>query len=323
VKTSLAYLAAVAATVVAALILYRGALYGAGWLGLERLRVDGMLSIPADFHDVRVHLQRLAALASATLIEPSLYFPATAKWLLLANLAALGIAVYRIAPTPSRGLWHLAAVAFAFCSFLYFAALVYPLIRHARVLPGLAFAWLFVFLLLLKYGGPAARAAALVCAIFWIAGFAIQFNIMHERMAAKNEIDKALTWEIVQRIGPTRGEGGKRKALALVGTLNHRDLPYWPKLGGVFDHGLSSDTQQSVYAFDWSKYRLLAFYLPYVYPSPEQWQRASGLAAASPIWPAAGSVIPEADMITVVLDRPCAPGPGQSGAGQPRCGNPR
>jgi hypothetical protein len=88
--------------------------------------------------------------------------------------------------------------------------------------------------------------------------------------------------------------------LVMIGTVTPTDyLPYrafHPKQGIVQNTDIDS-----AYALDWSKDRMMMFFVPFVWPSPANVavaERNSGLRHA---WPAADSVFVKDGVMTVIL----------------------
>jgi hypothetical protein len=304
-RETLRHLAIFASSIVLSMILYEACILFARhfWIK-DEIRVHSMMALPATAADLQNHIVAIAKLLRRISFERTQFFPTPVKWLLLTNLAWLAVSIYRRAGNFRQGMWHIFFLVVCFLSFFFTMPFVYPIIPLPRIMPGLAFAWFFVFLFALKFGDRIARSFALFSVLACVIVFSVQFNIMHERLVVKNEIDKEITWQIVRQIQAVSGKNDEYQVVALVGTLSHRKMPYWPKFSGVFEGILHPDIVQSVYDYDWSKYRLLEFYFPCREPNETQWQEARTLAKDSPVWPAEGSVMKCNGFIAVVLSRP-------------------
>jgi hypothetical protein len=270
----------------------------------DQIRVHNMLAFPTTRHELIAHIKGELRLLETILFERTQFLPLLVKGLLFANMACLSINLAKRAKNIFQGLWHVILVVTAFLLFFFTVIFVYPIIPMPRIMPGLIFSWFFVFLFSMKFSGAKIRAFSMYSAIICVVIFAVQFNVMHERLLVKNEIDKEITWQIIRKVQETTGINKESQIIALVGTLSHRQMPYWHKFTDVYEHTLYPDVVQSVYEYDWSKYRLLEFYLPIIDPNEVQWKEANALAETSPVWPAEGSVIKGNGFTTVVLSRP-------------------
>ncbi len=304
-KETIKQLTTMALAIGLSLAIYEGCIFLARHFHIiQGIRVHNMMSLPSSMNDIYDHSQELLKIFQKILVQRTQFFPIEVKWMLLANGAWLAGCVYRRGQCFSQGLWHVVFLIFCFLSFFFTMFFVYPVIPLPRIMPGLTFVWFFIFLLAMKYSDRMGRFFAQVSVIICVLIFAIQFNIMHERSTTKNEIDKQITWQIISRIQPIAGPRDDYKVVALVGVLSHRNLPYWTKYSGLYEGTLHPDIIQSVYDYDWSKYRLLEFYYPCSEPNEAQWQEAKKLVENRPLWPKEGSVVKGDGFIAVALSRP-------------------
>jgi hypothetical protein len=304
-KETLKHLATIALAIVIALVIYEGCVLLANCLHvIERVRVHNMMEFPVSTVDIQAHIEDLYKLLRKILFQRTQFFPIEVKWLLFANLAWLAVSVFRRGRTNLKKYWNVVFLIICFLSFFSTMIFVYPIIPMPRIMPGLAFAWFFVFVFAMKYEDRIGRSFAFISVLICVFVFAIQFNIMHERSTVKNEIDKQITWQLISKIQPIAGPRDEYKTVALVGVLSHRQLPYWTKYSNVYEGTLHPDIIQSVYDYDWSKYRLIEFYYPCRPPSDEQYRDAMKLVENSPLWPEEGSVVKGNGFIAVALSRP-------------------
>lgn len=305
IKTTLRRLLSISLAIGLSIVIYEGCVFLARHFQIiESVRVHNMMSLPGTMHDLKTHIAENINLLKDILFEKTQFFPAGVKWLLLVNFAWLAINIYRQGQTIHQKVGHVLFLIVCFLSFYFSIAFVYPIIPLPRIMPGLAFVWFFIFLFALKFGNRISRPFAMFSVIVCVLIFSIQFNIMHERLTVKNEIDKQITWEIISRIQIFEEQDNQPQVVALVGVLDHHSMPYWPKYSGVFKRHLIPDMLQSVYQFDWSKYRLLEFYYPCRLPNEAQRQEADKMVENSPLWPEEGSVIQGNGFIAVALSRP-------------------
>ncbi len=287
------------------LLIYEGCVFWARQLHIIRdIRVHDMLSSPAAMIDIYRHIKGLINLLQKVLIARTQFFPATVKWLLLANMVWLAVSVYRLGQGVFRKIWNVVFIVICFLSFYATIIFVYPIIPLPRIMPGLAFTWFFIFLFAMKYADRIGRSFAQISVIVCFLAFAIQFNIMHQRLTTQNEIDKQTTWQIINRIQPIAGPRNKVKVVALVGVMSPKKMPYWTKYSGVYEKTLYPDIIQSVYNYDFSKYRLIEFYYACHAPNKAQWQEAIKLVENSPLWPEEGCIVKGDGFIAVALSRP-------------------
>jgi hypothetical protein len=299
------HLTSILAAIALSLIIYQACVISAIYLHvIAGVRVHSMMVLPATIADLHKHLAEIGNLLVAILFERTQFFPSFVKWLFILNLSGLAIIIYKRGQTSYQKIWHLLFLFICFFSFYFTTIFVYPIIPLTRIMPGLAFTWFFVFLFVMKFGGRISRSLALFSVIACVLIFSIQFNIMHERLAVKNEIDKQITWQIINRIQTLSTKNEELPVVALVGVLDHHRMPYWPKYSGVYKPHLIPDMLQSVYQFDWSKYRLIEFYYPCRAPNEVQWQKARTLVENMPLWPEEGSVVKGNGFIAVALSRP-------------------
>jgi len=145
------------------------------------------------------------------------------------------------------------------------------------------------------------KSAIIVIFAFAALGFVYQTNLWHEYLQLKNMADLDMARAIADRL---KADPAYRPGLPLVtlGTLTPTDyLPYrtfHPKEGLIQDTDINS-----AFTFDWSKDRLLIFFVPFEWPRPEQVATATRNAQGHAAWPAPDSVFVKDGVMTVVLQR--------------------
>lgn len=271
----------------------------------ERLAEFARIPATSDelFATISVHL--LAA--ASFFVEATFLFPLLAK---LIAVAGLTLIAFNLASRVAKKRMPLGNA-------LFVAALlmVAPLAAHGanlvmgspwgalfyRILVGYSAVYMGIFAIAVESSTPLLRKAA-----GWVFGlaaviFIYQANIWHQYLYLRNLAD----------IDIARSISGRLKAnpayrpwlpLAIIGTRQPTDYLVYRE--GVFDTkaghiGLS--ITNSVYANDWSKDRVLFFFLDFINPSKEQMQSALDNSTNAPSWPAFGSTFIRDGVMVVVL----------------------
>jgi hypothetical protein len=132
-------------------------------------------------------------------------------------------------------------------------------------------------------------------------GFVYEVNLWHEYLQLKNMADTDMSRAISDRL---KADVAYQPGLPLVmiGTVTPTDyLPYrefHPKQGLIQDTDINS-----VFSWDWSKDRILIFFVPFAAPTPEHVAIATRNAQGHAAWPAPDSVFVKDGVMTVVLKR--------------------
>ena len=245
---------------------------------------------------------QLKAVASF-FVEPGVFlFPLWTKLVGLAGLAASALQVVRkVLPVGNR------VLSLAILPVLPFAAhgtvlIIYPpnTFLFERVLFGYAAVYLGIFAIAyVSAATERTRRAVVVVYALAGAGFIYEVNVWHEYLQLKNMADFDMARAISDRL---KASSDYRPGLPLVMVGSKTPTDYLPYRAFHPKQGIIQDTiVNSAYTLDWSKDRILMFFVPFAWPSPDQVTVARHNAAAHGSWPSSDSVFVKDGVMTVVL----------------------
>ena len=173
---------------------------------------------------------------------------------------------------------------------------------YERVL--IAYAAVYIGVFAMALASPTSpRLRSVVTFAFGLAalGFVYQTNLWHDYLRLKNMADIDMARAISDRL---KADAAYQPGLpmVIVGTVTPTD--YLPFRAFHPKQGLIQDTDvNSAFALDWSKDRMLIFFVPFASPGPEHVAVATRNAQGHAAWPAADSVFVKDGVMTVVLKR--------------------
>ena len=292
------------------------AMAGYGWLvqvmnGVLKSadRLAGFAHMPATSDELVGTISAHLLAVGSFFVEETFLFPLFAKVIAVAGLTLIA---FNLAARVTKKRMTLGNALFV--AALLIAA---PLAAHGanlvmyppwtalfyRVLFGYSAVYVGIFAMAVESSSPSLRKAA-----GWIFGvaaviFIYQANVWHQYLHLKNLADIDMARSISDRL---KSDPAYRAGLplAIIGTRQPTDyLVYREDVFDTKKGRIGLTISDSVYAHDWSKDRVLAFFLDFLPPSKEQMQSALDNSAGTPTWPAPGSTFIRDGVMVVVLGK--------------------
>jgi len=237
--------------------------------------------------------------------QPGVFlFPLWTKLIAVAGLLAIVVGLLRASlPAGNRAFVLVMLGALPFAAHGTNLCLASPnQFLFERVLISYAAVYIGIFAIALA-ASATSRLKSAIAIIFAFAalGFVYQTNLWHEYLQLKNMADMDMARAIADRL---KADAAYQPGLPLVILGASTPADYLPYRTFHPKEGLIQDTDiNSAFTFDWSKDRILIFFVPFASPGPQQVATATRNAQGHAAWPAPDSVFVKDGVMTVVLQR--------------------
>ncbi len=170
---------------------------------------------------------------------------------------------------------------------------------YSRMLVGYSLFGLGVFLLTAKFCDKGLHKIVIAMTSVVVMIYIIQANVWHQYLLMKNQADLDVTQQITHRL---KGDAAytPNLPLVIVGTMDADEYRY-KKAFMPPTSLIKTSIYKSVYSNNWSKDRLIKFYMPFKRPNKKQIEKANKYSLAHNSWPHPESVVIRDGVMVVVL----------------------